>query len=241
VHRLRATARPLVQILGDEEFEHLQDMWAQGGNRNRWSVAFPIVESYRIPGCPKANAVLGDESYARLYAHPSATLRPLNDLERVAIADLEVEQVDTLNARIGIEDEFALAELSEIDPRVRRAIDRDLAAPAIEGMTTERWARVRTRAAWKAGEFLKRRVRTNNLCCDHCRFDPATRVDVTMISPRSLLDVHHKRPLEEGVRYTTVSDFSLLCPTCHRIEHVKLSALHRASVAHAAPTQMAAE
>lgn len=241
VHRLRATARPLIQILGNEQFERVQDMWAQGGNRNRWSVAFPIVESYRIPDHPKAKAVLGDESYARLYAHSSATLRPMNDLERAAIADLEIEQVDTLNAWIGIEDEFALAELSDIDPRVRRAIDHDLSAPAIEGMTTERWARVRTRAAWKAGEFLRGRIRAKTLYCDHCRFDPATRVDASVISPRSLLDVHHKRPLEEGVRYTNVSDFSLLCPTCHRIEHARLSASRRASVALAVPTQIAAE
>jgi 5-methylcytosine-specific restriction protein A len=241
VHRLRATARPLMQILGEQQFERVQDMWAQGGNRNRWSVAFPIIESYRINGRPKAKAILGEQSYARLYAHSSATLRPMNDVERAAIADLEIEQVTTLNAWIGIEDEFALAERSEIDPHVRRVIDHDLSNPAIEGMTAERWARIRTRAAWKAGEFLRGRIRANTLHCDHCGFDPATKVDVQMIRPRSLLDVHHKRPLEEGVRYTNTSDFSLLCPTCHRIEHAKLSAARRASVALAAPTRIAAE
>src|SRR6266487_4717688 len=160
VHRLRWTARPLIQILGQEQFERLQDMWAQRGNRNRWSVAFPIIESYRINDRPKAKAILGDASYARLYAHSSATLRPLNDLERTAVADLEIEQVTTLNAWIGIEDEFAAAEGSEIDPHVRRVIDQDLSDPAIEGMTAERWARVRTRAAWKAHEFLRGRIRT---------------------------------------------------------------------------------
>jgi 5-methylcytosine-specific restriction protein A len=241
VHRLRATARPLIQILGEEQFERLQDMWAQGFNRNRWSVAFPIIESYRINGRPKAKAILGEAPYARLYAHSSATLRPLNDGDRAAIADLEIEQVSTLNAWIGIEDEFALAERSEIDARVRTDIDEDLSEVAIEGMTTERWARVRTRAAWKAHEFLRSRIRTNNLHCDHCGFDPATRVDVQIIRPRSLLDVHHKRPLEEGVRYTNVSDFNLLCPTCHRIEHARLKASRRAPVPQAGPTQIAAE
>jgi 5-methylcytosine-specific restriction protein A len=241
VHRLRATARPLIQILGEEQFERLQDMWAQDDNRNRWSVAFPIIESYRINGRPKAKAILGEASYARLYAHSSATLRPLNDGERAAIADLEIEQVTTLNAWIGIEDEFARAERSEIDPRVRRDIDHDLSGPAIEGMTAERWARVRTRAAWKAHEFLRGRIKTNTLHCDHCGFDPATRVDVKTIRTRSLLDVHHKRPLEEGVRYTNVSDFNLLCPTCHRIEHAKLNASRRAPVPQVALTQIAAE
>src|SRR5262249_22226234 len=100
---------------------------------------------------------------------------------------------------------------------------------------------VRTRAAWKAGEFLRGRIRTSTLHCDDCRFDPAARVDAGVISPRSLLDVHHKRPLEEGVRYTTVSDFSLLCPTCHRIEHARLKALRRAYAARLMPTQIAAE
>jgi 5-methylcytosine-specific restriction enzyme A len=229
VHRLRATARPLVQILGGQQFDHVQDMWSQGGNRNRWSVAFPIIESYRITGRPKAKAVLGEQSYSRLYAHSSATLRPLSDEERTAITDLEIQRTATLNAWIGIEDEFALAESSEIDPRIRKLIDRDLSHPAIEGMTSERWVRVRTRAAWKAYEFLRGRIRTSTLRCDHCGFDPATRVDVTIIRPRSLLDVHHKHPLEEGVRYTNVSDFSLLCPTCHRIEHMRLNAARRSS------------
>ncbi len=241
MHRLRATARPLIQILGEQQFERLQDMWAQGGNRNRWSVAFPIIESYRISGRPKAKAMLGEEGYSRLYAHSSATLRPLNDAERIAIANLDIEQVPSLNAWIGIEDEFALAERSEIDPRVRKAIDFDLSAPAIEGMTSERRARVRTRAAWKADEFLRVRIRTDTLHCDHCGFDPATRVDVNVIKPRSVLDIHHKRPLEEGMRYTNVSDFDLLCPTCHRIEHAKLNVSRPAPVAHVRPAQMAAE
>jgi 5-methylcytosine-specific restriction protein A len=34
VHRLRPTSRPLIEILGKEEFELLQDMWAR--TRNAW-------------------------------------------------------------------------------------------------------------------------------------------------------------------------------------------------------------
>jgi 5-methylcytosine-specific restriction protein A len=37
VHRLRPTMCPLREILGDNEFEHLQDMWSQEGKRRRWS------------------------------------------------------------------------------------------------------------------------------------------------------------------------------------------------------------
>ena|ERR1700676_4535555 len=45
VHRLRASARPLRAILGDQEYDLLQSMWADGDKRYRWSVAFPIIES----------------------------------------------------------------------------------------------------------------------------------------------------------------------------------------------------
>jgi 5-methylcytosine-specific restriction enzyme A len=54
VHRLRPTARPARTVIGDAEFEHMQDMWAEGGRRRRWSVAFPIVESYEIATKPRA-------------------------------------------------------------------------------------------------------------------------------------------------------------------------------------------
>jgi 5-methylcytosine-specific restriction enzyme A len=93
VHKLRPTARSLVTILGQEEFTRLQDVWAQDGKRFRWSVAFPIIESYRVVGHPKAKDVLGDAAYSRLYGHSSATLRPLNDEERAAIAQLELDPV----------------------------------------------------------------------------------------------------------------------------------------------------
>jgi 5-methylcytosine-specific restriction enzyme A len=42
VHRLRHSARPLREILGDAEFEQLQNMWADGDKRYRWSVAFSL-------------------------------------------------------------------------------------------------------------------------------------------------------------------------------------------------------
>jgi 5-methylcytosine-specific restriction protein A len=222
VHKLRTTSRALETILGPEEFKRLQDMWAQGGHRHRWSVAFPIVESYRIVGRPHAKEVLGETAYRRLFAHSSATLRPLNDNERRAIAGLEIEQIPAKNSWIAIEDEILLAERSEIDPRVLRAIEFDLRGVALEGMTTDRWTKVRLRAAWIAQEFVKKRQREGTLFCDDCGFDPTKRTDLKLVRARSLLDVHHKKPLEEGRRRTTVEDFGLLCPTCHRIEHALL-------------------
>lgn len=222
VHKLRTTSRPLEQILGTEEYKLLQDMWAQGAKRFRWSVAFPIVQSFRINDSRKAKEILGPDAYGRLYAHSSATLRPLNDYERALIADLEIEPVASGNAWIGIEDEFKLAELSEITSSTQRAIDRDLAA--LEGVEEERLAKIKKRAAWLADRFIKHRQNVGMLSCDDCEFDPAALAKELSVKPRGFLDVHHKNPLDEGIRYTTITDFSLLCPTCHRIEHARLKA-----------------
>lgn len=231
VHRLRYSSRPLEAILGADGYKKLQDMWAQGGKRWRWSVAFPIIESYRIVGQPKAKEVLGDAGYRRLFAHSSATLRPLNDAEQASLADLDLEPVTANNAWIAIEDEFQNAELSDIPKQTERDIERDLAGNALEGMTEERKARVRKRAAWLADRFVRARMKAGTLTCDECGFDPAQCFPGGGVRPRSLIDVHHKHPLEEGVRYTTVRDFALLCPTCHRIEHARMKLAAKAATA----------
>lgn len=223
VHRLRTTARSLETILGAEEFKRLQDMWAQGGKRYRWSVAFPIVESYEIVGHPKAKDVLGEAAYRRLYQRSSATLRTFNNDERRLLADLELRQIATGNSWIGIDDEFKLAEASEINPEVERAIGHDLMA--LEGMQAERLAKLKRRAAWIADRFIRERQRAGTIICDMCIFDPAALAVKLGVRARSFLDVHHKKPLDEGTRYTTTADFALLCPTCHRVAHIELQNL----------------
>lgn len=222
VHKLHTTARSLETIIGVEEFKSLQDMWAQAGKRYRWSVAFPIIETYEIIGQPKAKAVLGDAGYRRLYQRSSATLRVLNSEEQTAIAFLELKQRPAPNAWIRIEDQFQYAERSEIGSRTQRLIGHDLGDGALEGMTDERKSKMRRRASWLADKFIRKRRRENTLHCDDCKFDPLTVLATLKRHSRTLLDVHHKHPLDEGKRYTTINDFALLCPTCHRLEHIKL-------------------
>ena len=219
VHRLRHSCRSLDQILGVEEFTRLQDMWAQGQKRWRWSVAFPIIESFEIVGKPKASDVLDATSYRRLYAHSSATLRPMNDWEREQIGQLEIRRIPAFNAWIAIEDEMAAVDASEITGRSLRLLEQDLEAGALEGETEERRAKIRKRAAWLADRFIRIRRSAGSLHCDLCSFDPSTILNSKILSARTALDVHHKYPLEEGTRYTSTDDFALLCPTCHRMEH----------------------
>ncbi len=222
VHRIRPSARPQREIIGDSAYERLQDMWARGGKRYRWSVAFPIIESFDIIDPPEARTIFGLEAYLRLFAHPSGALRPLDELDRQKLAELALKSRPTKNAWIAIEDEAEMAARSQIDPRISRDIDHDLANTAMEGLTKEQKLKFRRRAAWLADRFVRDRQKAQKLICDDCGFDPAARAVGTKVSPRSLIDVHHIRPLAEGQRYTTTSDFKLLCPNCHRFAHAMM-------------------
>lgn len=220
IHKLQATALPLSEIVGSEEYENIQDMWAKTGKRLRWSVAFPIVETYEILGRPKASTVFREDSYRRLYRHASAKLRPLNDDERQQIADLEIMPQPAPNARIRIQKEQEQADLSQIDPSILRRISADLTDKALEGLTVEERMRARRRAAWLAEKFAKSSAKAGNLRCELCEFDPSNLASRRNVRPRSLLDVHHRNPLSLGERVTEITDLSLLCPTCHRLEHI---------------------
>lgn len=222
IHKLRTTSRSLEVIVGADSFKRTQDMWATDGKRWRWSVAFPIVESFDVVQRPKARDVFGEDSYRFLYRHPSALLRSLLDEHRSALADLEIVRRKATNAFIGVEDEFDLADRSQINANTQRLINYDFRLGAFEGMSDEYLARLRKRAAWIADRFIRQRQNEGRLLCDDCGFNPATVLDPKIAKPRSMLDVHHKHPIEEGVRYTQVDDFTLLCPTCHRVEHQRM-------------------
>jgi 5-methylcytosine-specific restriction enzyme A len=155
----------------------------------------------------------------RLFGHPSATLRPLIDTERQQIADLTIEARHTMSAWIGIADDIAKAEGSQIDPATEKVINHDLGFSAPEGMTEEEWRKVRKRAGWLADRYARQRRRDNQLSCDNCGYDAHAAANGTPVMPRSLLDVHHMNPLDEGIRVTNFSDLCLVCPTCHRFMH----------------------
>ncbi len=224
VHRLRHTSRNLIEIMGSKDFESLQDMWGRDGKRHRWSVAFPIVESYQIIDLPLASDVFSTNSMKRLFKRQSSTLRVLNFEERQAIASLKIFMRAVSNAKIAIEDDFRKSEGSEIDPRIEESIYADLECIAIEGETKEYVAKVKKRAAWLANEFIREKQNKGLLFCEQCGFNPKDKIQDSAISLRTLLDVHHKDPLAEGKRETKICDFALLCPTCHRFEHAMINA-----------------
>lgn len=223
VHRLRHSSAPLQRIVGEDDFSWLQDVWAKG-SRNRWSVAFPIVESYEIVGRPKSRDVFPGEVHKRLFQSQSALLRPIDDEARRYIDRLEIRRLPVANAEFLIEDEIRSAEGSQLDPALIKAFEKDLAG-CWEGETEERRVKLRRRAVWLARNFAKQREQTDTLTCDHCGFDAAAVESMLGVRKRSCFDVHHLTPMKDGRRFSETSDFALLCPTCHRIEHLKMRAL----------------
>ena len=139
----------------------------------------------------------------------SATLRSLTDDERRVIADLDLRQIATSNSWISIEDEFRLAEAS--------------------GIEAERLAKVKRHAAWIADRFMRKTQMAGKINCDDSAFDPRswkTRSEAAWVLGRA-----PQNPLDEAGQYTTTADFALLCPTCHRIEHIRLRLQRRNSKA----------
>lgn len=222
IHQLRHSALPLRQIVGDKDFEWLQDAWGDR-KRSRWSVAFPIVKSFRIIGAPKAKMVLSPEVFSRVYQSQNALLRAIDDQGREEISNLEVEEIEVPAVGIALEQDFEMADKSHLASILLRRIEQDLAF-ALEGETEERRRKLIKRAAWLADKFIRSRIGAGTLQCDDCNFDPSTRPDLAWLKARSCFDVHHRNPLAEGKRLTGLEDFALLCPTCHRIEHLKLRA-----------------
>ncbi len=144
-----------------------------------------------------------------------------DEVAQAELAELEIVQTPTQNLWIIHEDQARVAERNGIDSELAAQIYEDMAG-AMEGDSEERRSNARKRAAGLAKDFILERKRTNRLWCDDCEFDPQNVADIPAASRRSCLDVHHKHPLAEGVRLTTLEDFALLCPTCHRLEHVRL-------------------
>lgn len=222
IHKLRHSHLPLQKIVGREEYEWLQDVWAKPNDRNRWSVAFPIIESFKIVGQPKAKDVFSPPVWDSLFHTQSATLRAMDDVARFQIAALEIEPVTAPNLWLGLAQDFAAAEGSQIPAAIIKDVNNDLTG-ALEGESGERKASFRKRASWVAGKFLATRIQDGKLHCDICAFDPKLNDSLSEIKARSCFDVHHRNPLAEGNRFTFVKDFALLCPTCHRIEHLLLA------------------
>jgi 5-methylcytosine-specific restriction endonuclease McrA len=63
-------------------------------------------------------------------------------------------------------------------------------------------------------------ARYGTYTCTGCGYQPAHDPRVPAAGIRQMLDVHHVHLVSEGERDTGVEDLLVLCPLCHRREHV---------------------
>lgn len=66
----------------------------------------------------------------------------------------------------------------------------------------------------------RNRIRYGEYTCEDCAYQPATDFRVPRRFLRGMLDVHHIELLARGERITRVNDLLVLCPRCHRRQHV---------------------
>jgi predicted HNH restriction endonuclease len=91
--------------------------------------------------------------------------------------------------------------------------DSDL--EAVEGRPVMRQHLVRERAIGLRAGLLRQREKSG-LSCDCCkRSEPELAIEMQ----RALYEVHHRLPLSEGARKTTLAHLDLLCAACHRLIH----------------------
>jgi hypothetical protein len=83
-------------------------------------------------------------------------------------------------------------------------------AKAHEGYEVDRMILARAR---NAGIVAQRKAR-DDFTCQACDFRLA-------IDGRYVIEVHHLDPLSGGERESTIEDVVSLCPTCHRIAHLR--------------------
>jgi len=68
-------------------------------------------------------------------------------------------------------------------------------------------------------KLVKQRKKMDNYQCQSCDF-------LLIIEGKSIIECHHLFPLNFGERDTKIEDLVCLCPTCHRIAHLRKNPLN---------------
>ncbi|WP_075478453.1 HNH endonuclease [Moritella viscosa] len=68
-------------------------------------------------------------------------------------------------------------------------------------------------------KLVKQRKKMDNYQCQSCDFS-------LIIEGKSIIECHHLFPLNFGERDTKIEDLVCLCPTCHRIAHLRKNPLN---------------
>ena len=81
---------------------------------------------------------------------------------------------------------------------------------AIEGYEVDKKLTI----TYRDREVIKQRKEFDNYTCQACGYKK-------LINKKYIIECHHLTPISIGVRETTINDLVSLCPTCHRIVHLR--------------------
>lgn len=170
----------------------------------QWPVAVALRDVYDIAGYPHLVSDLGFEDLRILENAFDQVVRPEPKIHALwsAIQDREVALRD-LPPIIGFNDENKLTSVASLLPGK---------TSGEEGKRLRKEASILERDPGLA-QAAKRANDSKNggrCVCEGCGFANVE---------SSLFDAHHLVPLSIKVRRTVLSDFAVLCPTCHRICH----------------------
>ena len=172
------------------------------------------VELNTVGGRSKFSVVVSENAF--VYT-PISTKKPrsqpLKDVERIfnlykergSLSPTDYTQ-DTMNSS------YVLALISNFfsgDGEEGVASDMELGRYE-EGRVAERKYLSRSRNQ----VLVVKRKKLDRNTCQACEYKMVLR-------GRAIIDCHHKFPLEQGKRETTLEDLVSLCPNCHRIAHVR--------------------
>ncbi len=176
----------------------------------QWPVSVALSEVYDIQDHPRLIEDLGFSNMQILSLSFDSVTRFTDQVEHLwrALCDREV----TLRTEISIDGFVPPTKVmmcGSIPPRVH-ARSTEGKKLWIQQLKAERDPAI----VREAKEANRRRNGGDTLKCECCGFADEL---------GALFDAHHKKPISIGVRVSTVDDFHILCPTCHRWAHQKSS------------------
>ncbi len=173
----------------------------------RWPTGLPLLRVWLTqPALPIADIIGGE--HRRYYTSDGNRVVPLDDLApglQASIGSVLVQEVELDRPR-PLPDFFGRMERTYREGHfamrpagLRRVRDTQLADDAMQANL----------------------IRYGRYQCIQCGYAPIDDVSVPSGRERAMLDAHHQVHIAVGERESSVEDVVVLCPTCHRREHVQ--------------------
>lgn len=172
----------------------------------RWPVAVVLGEIFEVVGEPDLISDLGFTNRNILANAYDGVRRDEKEILRLwdAIKTYPLRRRTEIDLPLGFSDPGRVVLCSTMYPRIRKA------TPEGERIWVLQQKAERNRGLAQDAKAKNRAANSGVLICEGCDFSHEKSV---------LFDAHHLNPVATGYRESTVDDFAILCPVCHRWVH----------------------